>query len=105
MYAYRTNEPVECINLRLAALVPQRSVLLPEQPTGTLNAAFAGMRQAFFPETGTGPVPVYQRDRLGRDSVIQGPAIIEDEWSTTLLYPAQRARVERWGTLHIEAAL
>lgn len=103
LYAYRTSEPVECMNLRLAALVPQRTVLLPEQPTGTLDAALVGRRQAFFPETGPALVPVYQRDRLGRDSVLHGPAIIEDEWSTTLLYPAQRAQVERWGTLHIEA--
>jgi N-methylhydantoinase A len=102
LYAYRTAEPGECMNVRLAVLVPQRQVQLPEVLAGTAAATVAGERQAFFPETGTVAMPVYQRQQLGRGASIHGPAVVEDEWSTTLLYPGQRLRVERWGTLLIE---
>jgi N-methylhydantoinase A len=102
LYAYTTGEAVECMNLRLAALVPQPAVQLPEAPTGMAKDALVGERQAFFPETKSVAIPVYQRHRLGSEGVLQGPAVIEDEWSTTLVYPAQRVQVDRWGALMIE---
>jgi N-methylhydantoinase A len=102
LYAYSTAEPVECMNLRLAALVPQHAVQLPELPEGTATVALMGERQAFFPETGHVTLPVYQRFQLGCGATMHGPAVVEDEWSTTLLYPGQRLHVDRWGTLLIE---
>ncbi len=102
LYAYITEEAVVCMNLRLAALVPQRAMRLPEPAVGTAEDALVGERQAFFPETGSVTMLVYRRDRIGRLAVVPGPALIEDEWSTTLVYPAQRLQVERWGTLIIE---
>jgi N-methylhydantoinase A len=102
LYAYRTAEPVECINLRLAALVPQHAVQLPTLPAGTAAVALVGERQAFFPETGMVSMPVYQRHQLGSGAELHGPAVVEDEWSTTLVYPGQQLHVDRWGTLCIE---
>ena len=102
LYAYSTTEPVECMNLRLAALVPQPAVQLPELSAGTATAALVGERQAFFPETGLVSMPVYRRDWLGSGATLPGPAVVEDEWSTTLIYPEQRLHVDRWGTLRIE---
>jgi len=102
LYAYTTAEAVECINLRLAALVPKPAVQLPEQPAGRAENARAEERRAYFPETGPVPMPVYQRDRLGSGAMLPGPAVVEDEWSTTLIYPGQRLQVDRWGTLIIE---
>jgi N-methylhydantoinase A len=105
LYAYHTAEPVECINLRLAALVPQHAVQLPTLPVGTAAVALVGERQAFFPETGAVSMPVYQRHQLGSGAEFQGPAVVEDEWSTTLVYPGQQLHVDRWGTLCIEDIL
>ncbi|RMF89825.1 MAG: hydantoinase/oxoprolinase family protein [Nitrospinota bacterium] len=102
MYAYHTAEPVECINLRVAALVPHHDLHLPSLPAGRAEEARVGERKAFFPETGMVRIPVYQRERLGSGAVMEGPAVIEDEWSTTLLYPAQRLQVDRWGALIME---
>lgn len=104
LYAYATAEPVECMNLRLAALVPQRRVSLPELSTGDAPAALVGERPAYFPETGVVTMAVYARERLGSTAALQGPAVVEDEWSTTLVYPEQRLHVDRWGTLIIEEA-
>ena len=66
-------------------------------PTGTRRGR-RGAR-AYFPETG--------RDRAARvpargscpPGVRPGPALIEDEWSTTLVYPGQRGRADRAGNL------
>jgi N-methylhydantoinase A len=102
LYAYRTAEPVECINLRLAVLVPQHAVQLPTLSAGTAAVALVGERQAFFPETGVVSMSVYQRHQLGSGAQLQGPAVVEDEWSTTLVYPGQQMHVDRWGTLCIE---
>jgi N-methylhydantoinase A len=104
LYAYSTTEAVECMNLRLAVLVPQRAVQLPTTPVETAAAALVGERQAYFPTTGPVTMPVYQRDRLGSTVVVPGPAVIEDEWSTTLVYPDQRLHVDRCGALIIEDA-
>jgi N-methylhydantoinase A len=102
LYAYCTAEPVECINLRLAALVPQHAVQLPTLSAGIAAVALVGERPAFFPETGVVSTLVYQRHQLGHGAQLQGPAVVEDEWSTTLVYPGQQLQVDRWGTLCIE---
>lgn len=102
LYAYQTTESVECINLRLTAKVPRHGVKLPEISTRTADDAFVRERQAFFPETGKVPMCVYQRERLGKGAILQGPAVVEDEWSTTLVYPGQHLHMDRWGTLIIE---
>jgi N-methylhydantoinase A len=102
LYAYCTNEEIECINLRLTALVSQRAVQLNEPSAGTAKDSLAGKRPAFFPESGSVNLPIYMRDQLNYAAVLQGPAVIEDEWSTTLVYPGQKLRVDHWGTLIIE---
>ena len=44
----------------------------------------------------------YERATLPAGQVVTGPALIEDAWSTTLVYPRQRARADRLGNLLIE---
>jgi N-methylhydantoinase A len=102
LYAYITAEPVECINLRLVAQVPRQNFRLPPRSEGHLQDARVAEREAFFPETGQVSIPVYQRERLGSDVGLQGPAIFEDEWSTTLVYPGQYLQVDQSGALIIE---
>jgi N-methylhydantoinase A/oxoprolinase/acetone carboxylase beta subunit len=45
--------------------------------------------------------PVYARDKLLAGNVIQGPAIVEQLDSTTVILPRQRAEVDTFGTLII----
>jgi N-methylhydantoinase A len=100
MYKYVTKQPVECVNVRLSAQVPGQATwpLLPEGQTGQ---ALRGIRTAHFRETGTVSLSVFDRDRLAAEEVVQGPAAIEDAWSTTLVYPGQTLRVDKYGNLHI----
>jgi N-methylhydantoinase A len=102
LYAYITAEPVECINLRLVAQVPRQDFRLPNHPSGGLQDARVAERNAFFPETGKVSLPVFRRELLGRGVGLQGPAIVEDEWSTTLVYPGQHLQVDQRGALVIE---
>jgi N-methylhydantoinase A len=47
-------------------------------------------------------MPRYERGALAPDHPVVGPALVEDEWSTTLVYPGQRCRADRRGNLLIE---
>jgi N-methylhydantoinase A len=49
-------------------------------------------------------MPRYERGALPPGQEVSGPALIEDEWSTTLVYPGQRCRADRLGNLLIEVA-
>jgi len=46
----------------------------------------------------------YERGTLPTGHVITGPALIEDEWSTTLVYPGQRCQADQRGHLLIEVS-
>jgi N-methylhydantoinase A len=48
-------------------------------------------------------VPVFRRAALPAGAAIDGPAIIEEKTSTTALYPGQRARIDGFLNLEIEA--
>ncbi len=43
--------------------------------------------------------PIYRRDELGPDTHIDGPAIVEQLDSTTLVWPKQDLKVDSYGQL------
>ena len=104
LYGYATGESVECVNLRVMALVEDDGTSAPA-PARSGAAAPAGWQRAFFPETGEVTVPRYERGDLPPDHSIAGPAVVDDEWSTTVVGPGQRARSDRQGNLVIETGL
>jgi N-methylhydantoinase A len=104
LYGYATGESVECVNLRVVARVRGESVDLPEIEHGGGPAAVSstGTQRAYFTETGEIALPRYAREALGPGRDVPGPALVEDEWSTTVVYPGQRCGGDRWGNLVIE---
>ena len=103
LYGYATGESVECVNLRLTARLIRDDLVLPAvAAAGT--AAPAGRLRAYFPETGEVAMERYERGTLPTGHVIAGPALIEDEWSTTLVYPGQRCQADQRGHLLIEVS-
>ncbi|MBI2468342.1 MAG: hydantoinase/oxoprolinase family protein [Candidatus Rokubacteria bacterium] len=102
LYAYATGEAMECVNLRVRAAVPVEAARFPEWP-GRGAANPAGEHRAYFPETGETPLPVYRRADLAAEQVLKGPALVEDPWATTLVYPGQSGTLDRFGNLIIEA--
>src|SRR5499426_2411905 len=79
-------------------LGPQR----PRSPEGGLRgAAPPALRLCHRRERGVRQPPRH-RARLPVGHVVAGPAMIEDEWSTTIVYPGQRCVADRLGNLVIE---
>jgi len=101
LYGYATGESVECVNLRVVARVRDTGVELPLfEPAG--GDEKAGAQQAWFPGVGEVRLPLYQRAALGPARQVAGPALVVDEWSTTLVDPGQRCAADRFGNLVIE---
>jgi N-methylhydantoinase A len=103
LYGYATGESVECVNLRVSARVLAEPLALPRSEPGAIPVE-RGRHRAFFPETGELELPTFDRGELGAGVSIAGPALIEDAWSTTLVYPGQHCRVHAAGHLLIEVA-
>ena len=76
--------------------------LSPFEPTGTTGVI--GEQRAHFAGVGEVALPRYDRGALAPSDAVAGPALIEDEWSTTLVYPGQRCVADRLGNLIIETA-
>ena len=102
LYGYATGESVECVNLRLTARVESGAAMMPA-PAEAGAAGPVGRRRAFFPDAGEVSIPRHERSGLGVGQAIAGPAVIEDDWSTTVVYPGQRAASDSLGNLVIES--
>ena len=104
LYGYATGESVECVNLRLMARVESDAALAPVAAVSGAAAAPLASPRAFFPETGEVSMPRYDRGALAVGQAAAGPAVIEDEWSTTVVYPGQRCVADSLGNLVIETS-
>jgi N-methylhydantoinase A len=102
LYAYATDDAVECVNLRVRAGVAAAEARLPEWPAAGPGLPFAE-HEAYFPETGPTALPVYRRTDLPPEHPVKGPALIEDPWATTLVYPGHAGVLDRAGNLWMGA--
>ncbi|MEW5978994.1 MAG: hydantoinase/oxoprolinase family protein [Acidobacteriota bacterium] len=96
------NEPTEIVNVRLAAVGQLLKPNLPRlpKPQPGLDHALKTSRHVRLNGV-TVEAAVYERSRLGKGSVIKGPAIVEQPDSTTLLFTGQRAETDEFGNLLI----
>jgi N-methylhydantoinase A len=95
-------EAVEIVNFQVTAvgLIPKPAI---EQLARTDAAAKPhDMRRAYFSTDDAREVPVFRRDTLQPGTRIEGPAIIEEKTSTTVLYPGQRAEVDVYLNIEVE---
>jgi N-methylhydantoinase A len=104
LYGYATGESVECVTLRVTARVERdwTSAGAPEAMGRESSITTAGMQRAVFPSTGEVTMPRYDRGALPAGRPISGPALVEDEWSTIVVYPGQRAAADSSGNLTID---
>jgi N-methylhydantoinase A len=93
-------EQVEATTWRLAVLGPKTPVKLPFFERSSGRAEAASRRPAYFPECdGFTDTPVYDRYSLFAGAELEGPAIVEERESTTVLPPGTAATVDEYGTL------
>jgi N-methylhydantoinase A len=100
-YAHHSpDEPVEMVNIRLAVTGKRPKLTFPHKGAGKRGPA---RRRPVYLGNASRPVacPVYVRDVLGAGARVQGPALIEEHGTTTVLYPGDRCRVAPSGELII----
>ncbi|MGH7397549.1 MAG: hypothetical protein ACRELW_08435, partial [Candidatus Rokuibacteriota bacterium] len=71
-------------------------------PRGERETGRVGTQRAYFPETGEVALPRHDRAALAAGVVLTGPAVIEDEWSTIVIYPGHRAAADAQGHVVID---
>jgi len=72
---------------------------------GSLADAEVTVREAHFVDDGEPyETSVYARSALPADETFEGPAIIEQSDTTTVVYPGQRCRTDAFGNLLIETS-
>jgi N-methylhydantoinase A len=103
LYEYTTDEPIEGVNLRVAAIVVTEAAPLVDDGAAAGSGA-SGERSAYYAGRGWVPTPVYARGGLPAGREIGGPALIEDAWSTILVSPGQRFHKDPQGHVWIEAS-
>jgi N-methylhydantoinase A len=102
-YGYAAPEdPVELVNVRLAAVGVTPKPRRPPLPEGERDAggAVKGRRDVWFAEaSGWRPTRILDRAKLRRGNVISGPALIEEHDASTLVHPGWTATVDEHGNL------
>jgi N-methylhydantoinase A len=95
------NEPVEFVSLRVTTVgrIPKPRLREVAASDGSQPAP-REKRNVFFAESG-GYVscPIYDRYSLRAGAVVEGPAVIEEFDTTTILHPEYQALVDRYGNL------
>ena len=101
IYGYGAEEePVELVNVRVRAIGEIHKPRLREwAPTGDTPPSERGVY--FEAPDSWLDTPIYSRGSLAQGSIIDGPAIIEQYDSTTVVYPGWRADVDRYGVLSL----
>ena len=101
------DEATEMVNFRLAALGSIAKPRLREidPASGPASDAEKGTRPVWFGTAGDFvATPVYDRSRLAAEYRFEGPAIVEEMDSTTLVLPGYAVTVDRFGNLLISPA-
>jgi N-methylhydantoinase A len=98
-------EAVEIVNFQVTAvgLIPKPAMKTFAPPSaGPAQASPQAIRQAYFNGSDACDTPVWRRGALPPGARIEGPAIIEEKTSTTVLYPAQCATIDPYLNIEIE---
>ena len=95
-------ESADVVSLRVSAIGRLNKPQLPEIPQGGKTpppAAFRGHRSVIFQEQGRVQAAVFDRTKLLQGNRIEGPAIIEEAASTTVIEPGDSLTVNAFGYL------
>jgi N-methylhydantoinase A len=98
-------EAAEIVSLRSTVTGLMGKPVLDRIPAGEVTPepeSVTGRRNVYFSEAGRFlETPVYRRDRLLAGNRIEGPVLIEEHASTTVVLPGDRLEVDAYGNLVI----
>lgn len=98
---YNASAPVQFVNFRSEAIGEVAKPVLSKLPFTMENPAAAQIdtRKVYFSGTGYVDSPIYQREKFGVCRRINGPCIIEQMDSTTVIPPETWFEVDTYGNL------
>lgn len=100
-YAFKLNAPVELVNFHLVAEVKVEKPefpIIPKKGKKVVDAIF-DQREVDFDDLGKWDTPFYKRELLEPAMRIQGPAIITESDTLTLVTPLHSLYVDDYGNL------
>jgi N-methylhydantoinase A len=92
--------PVEFVNLRIAAMGRIGTTVAPHRGSAAGADPLLGRRGVVFAAV-EHDTPVLLRDRMQSGRIYDGPVVIEEESSTTVVPPGHRARLDEHGNMLI----
>lgn len=101
-YGFALDAPVEVVNLIVigeAAVKKPSLAVRSGTPSGSVEPA---CRDVFWPGLGLRPTAVYSRSQIGPEIVIHGPAILEEDTTTTTIPTGATGRTDAYGNFIIE---
>jgi N-methylhydantoinase A len=103
-YTFRLDTAIEIVNYHVTVigLVSKAQIGTVSGQGTSLSRARKGTRQVIFDDHGALTTPIYERDLLPLNKVIEGPAVIEEPDSSTVVFPDQQVQRDKYGFLHIE---
>jgi N-methylhydantoinase A len=107
LYTFALSDtPAEIVTFHLVGRLPVRTPQIArlERDGRSADAARKGERTVDFDADGMHRCTVLERGLLPAGFEIEGPAIVEEPSSTTLVHPGQHLRVDDWGNLLIDPA-
>ncbi len=100
VYAMRENDcELAQLNVTVQGFVSVPSFA---PPAGDAAAKPTERRFVFFADEGWLETPIFLRDHLGAGVWLEGPAVIEELDSTTLVHPGNRLTVDEQGVIELE---
>ncbi len=101
-YAVRDEEPVlRSVRVQTVGRTEKPGLAEPAPARGRVEDALRSRRQAWF-DGRFHDTPVYDGDELGPGHGFEGPAIVEERFTTIVVQPGHRAEVDRWGNTVID---
>jgi N-methylhydantoinase A/oxoprolinase/acetone carboxylase beta subunit/N-methylhydantoinase B/oxoprolinase/acetone carboxylase alpha subunit len=106
-YGHRFDAPIEIINIRVVAIgrVDELGAAEVERGDGDPTQAKTLEREVVFDVDGTAQrhlTPFYERERLQAGDRIDGPAIVEQYDTTTVIPPGLRAEIDAHGNIVVD---
>jgi N-methylhydantoinase A len=102
-YGHRMNATLKCVNARIRAEGKIKEIAIPQlSHDSDIPAAAVKKSRAIFLDGQFIKSQIYERSLLLWGNEIDGPAVIEEPFHTTVLMPGQKLHVDRLGNLIIQ---
>jgi N-methylhydantoinase A len=103
LYGFATDEPWELVAIRQRVSLPRAEDGRAKEAGAAGDPAPDKTAACYFAPLGEVATPRYDRAALSPDVPIEGPAVVEDAWSTVIVPPGAVLTRDAQGDLHIEA--